>query len=429
MDRVRLLGLNHTTATLDVRERLALDSARHRAVVEALRNAFDCETVALSTCNRVELYVARADAPPAVEQITRLLAEFHQIDPSLFSPHLYERAGRSAVEHLFSVAASLDSMVLGETQILGQVRHAYDASRDLGATGSFLNPLFQRALAVGKEVQTHTSLSEGRLSVASVAVDYAKGIFDNFADKVLLCIGAGEISTLVLQHFAMLRPGKVIVCNRDPQRGAELAAQFGGEGAAWETLDDQLARADIVVTCTAAPQPIIRREQFEKLQKKRRYRPAFVIDLAVPRDVEAGVGELEQVYLYNVDDLQRVIAQTRDNRGESVGAARAIVMRHVEEFDVWLRRRALGPAIEQLYARYHAMATEELNRVTGRMSHLTAADRAHLQEMARRIVNKVLHDPLEALKESDAAHQPLNQYAHAVEKLFKLNPPQDGDKQ
>jgi glutamyl-tRNA reductase len=420
--------LNHTTATLEVRERLALDAQRQREVIALVKQSFNCEAVALSTCNRVEFYLARPDVPPAAEDLTRLLSQFHRLQSDQFVPHLYERSGRPAVEHLFNVAASLDSMVLGETQILGQVRQAYDTSREIGATGPVLNPLFQRALSVGKEVQTHTGLSEGRLSVASVAVDYARGIFDRFGDKTILCIGAGKMTSLVLQHFALLKPGRLIVCNRDPQKAAALADRFGGEGASMDALDEQLARADIVVTSTGASQPIIGREQFEKLLRRRRYRPAFLIDLAVPRDIQEQVGELENVYLYNLDDLQRVVAETRGQRNGAVDAAQAIVQRHLDEFDAWLWRRAMGPAIEQLYARYHAMAGEELDRFVGKMSNLTEADRAHLREMTRRIVNKVLHDPIQALKQGESAHGPASQYRHAIEKLFKLNPDQDSEK-
>jgi len=429
MDRVRLLGLNHTTAAIDVRERLALDTVRQQQVIETVRNFFDCETVALSTCNRVEFYLAHPTAPPSTHDLTQLLATFHSIDSEAFAPNLYARSGRSAVEHLFNVAASLDSMVLGETQILGQVRQAYDTSREIGATGPILNPLFQRALAVGKEVQTHTSLSEGRLSVASVAVDYARGIFDHFHDKTVLCIGAGKMSSLVMRHVAALNPGRMLVCNRDPLKAIALAQRHGGEGFPMDKLDEQLAHADIIIVSTGAGTPIIRRAQFKKVLRLRRYRPAILIDLAVPRDVEAEVGELENVYLYNLDDLQRVVAETRGQRTDAIGAAQAIVKRHVDEFDAWLRRRAMGPAIEQLYARYHAMATEELNRVVGRMPDLSDADRAHLQEMSRRIVNKILHDPIEALKQSDSSHGPSSQYRHAIEKLFKLVPGQDSEKQ
>jgi glutamyl-tRNA reductase len=425
MDRFRLVGLNHTTATLEVRERLALDAGRHREIIETVKGTFNCEAVALSTCNRVELYIGHPDSPPDVQDVTRVLSAFHGIEPEKFAAHLYERTGRAAIAHLFNVAASLDSMVLGETQILGQVRQAYDTSRKLGAAGPVLHPLFQRALSVGKEVQTHTNLSEGRLSIASVAVDYARGIFDHFDDKTILCIGAGKMTSLVLQHFAPLKPGRLIICNRDPEKAAILAERFAphltAESAPIEHLDDQLAMADIIVSSTGAAHPIIYRDQFAKVLRRRRYRPAFLIDLAVPRDIEAAVGELEHVYLYNLDDLQRVVARTRGQRSQSLDAAQAIVNRHVDEFDAWLERRALGPAIEQLYARYHTMANEELNRVMGKMTHLSDAERAHLQEMTRRIVNKVLHDPVDALNHADSAHGSPSQYRHAIEKLFKLD--------
>jgi glutamyl-tRNA reductase len=436
MDRVRLVGLNHTTAALEVRERLALDTDRHRQIIETVKTTFNCEAVALSTCNRVELYIAHPDSPPDVQDLTRVLSIFHAIDPQSFAPHLYERNGRSAIAHLFNVAASLDSMVLGETQILGQVRQAYDASRQLGAAGPVLHPLFQRALSVGKEVQTHTNLSEGRLSIASVAVDYARGIFDHFHDKTILCIGAGKMTSRVLQHFAPLKPGRLIICNRDPDKAAVLAdrfaSQLAAESAPIDHLDNELARADIIVSSTGAAHPIIHRDQFARLLRRRRYRPAFLIDLAVPRDIEPAVGELENVYLYNLDDLQRVVAQTRGQRNQSFDAAQAIVNRHVDEFEAWLQRRDLGPAIEQLYTRYHAMATEELNRAIAKMPRLSDAERVHLREMTRRIVNKFLHDPVDALNHTDSAHGSPSQYRHAIEKLFKLEedraPDQDSEK-
>jgi glutamyl-tRNA reductase len=422
MNRLRLLGLNHTTAALEVRERLAVDSARQRDAMEALRQEFGpCEVVILSTCNRMELYVARPVSPPNAHELTAFLAKFNGVQAELFAAQLYEKAGREAAQHLFSVAASLDSMVLGETQIIGQVRLAYDAAREMGATGALLNPLFQRALAVGKQVHSETSIAEGRLSVVSIAVNYARGIFDHFDDKTVLCIGAGKMSTLVIRHFTELGPGKLLVCNRDPQKARVLAERFGGEAVPFHTLEEQLIRADIIVTSTAASEPIITRSMFESLLRRRRYRSVFIIDLAVPRDVEAAVGELDNVYLYNVDDLQKVVAETAGQRGGAVAEARAIVQRQVEEFATWLQRRELGPAIEQLYSRYHALAREELHRAMAKMPALDEQARLQLEEMTRRIVNKVLHDPVTAFKHGDAMHGPAQQYLHAMEKLFKLD--------
>jgi glutamyl-tRNA reductase len=383
--------------------------------------------VLLSTCNRVELYVSReVHGHPRAEEIGEFLAQFHAMEPGQLKPHLYEKDGREAVEHLFTVASSLDSMVLGETQILGQVRGAYELAGQSQSTGSLLNPLFQHAIAVGKQVMHETALNEGRMSVASVAVDYARRIFDRFNDKTLLCIGAGKMTQLVLRHFAELKPMRQMICNRDPAKAEWLAVKFAGEAVPFEFLTDHLTAADIVITSTGATRPILTREQFEKILKARRYRPIFVIDIAVPRDVEASVGELESVYLYNLDDLQKVVSGTLSQRNGAIDSAQAIVRKHVEDFLNWNRSRELGPIIDQLFKRYHAIAQEEVARTAHKLPNLTEAEREHLEELVRRVVNKLLHDPIRTLKESDATHGATAPYLHALTKLFHLpDPPEE----
>jgi glutamyl-tRNA reductase len=405
-----------------VRERLALDAEQRAAALAALRNRFEgCEAVLLSTCNRVELYVARAlHGHPRPAELVEFLASLRSIPASDFREHLYHKAERGVVEHLFTVASSLDSMVVGETQILGQVREAYDAARDLGATGPVLNPLFQRAAAVGKQVMTETAIAEGRLSVASVAVDYAGQIFDHFHDKTVLCVGAGKMAGIVLRGFAALRPKRLLACNRDAGKAQRLAATFSGEAVPFEKLDEHLVAADVVVTSTGAPVPIITRARFEALLRQRRYRPLFLIDIALPRDVEAAVGELENVYLYNLDDLQQAVSATQSQRKESIDAARTIVARHVDGFLAWHRAREMGPFIERLSQRYHQLAREELDRTIAKLGDVTDAEKAHLEELTRRIVNKLLHDPIQTLRQSDSPHAPATAYVHAMEKLFQL---------
>jgi len=423
MDRLLLLGLNHTTAPLEVRERLAFNAGQRDEALAAFRQRFpQSEAVVLSTCNRVELYAAReVHGRPRVEEMIQFISEFHGIPTARFAPHVYEKANRDVVEHLFHVASSLDSMVLGETQILGQVRDAYEASAQASAAGPMLNPLFQRAIAVGKEVMRDTALAEGRVSVASVAVDYAKGIFDHFDDKTVLCVGAGKMARLVLQHFVALKPGQMLICNRDASKAGELATRFGGQAVPFDGLSEHLVAADIVLTSTGAAHPIITRQQIEGLRKRRRYRPIFLIDIAVPRDVEAPVGDIEDVYLYNLDDLQKVVSDTQSQRKEAIDGARQIVLRHVESFLTWNRQRELGPSIQRLYERYHAIAQEELARTLNKLPNISDAERAHLEDLARRIVNKLLHDPVQTLRSPDAGHSPGIQYLHALEKLFKLN--------
>ena len=419
MQRLLLLGLNHTTAPLEVREKLAFAPEQRGAILAMLRQRFaDCEAVLLCTCNRVELYAARAvHAQPRHEQMRDVLAELANLQGEILREHVYEKSEREVIEHLFAVASSLDSMVVGETQILGQVRDAYDAARNFGSAGAALNPLFQRAVAVGKLVMSDTKIAEGRLSVGSIAVDCAGRIFEHYRDKTVLCIGAGKMATLVLKSFAALKPGRMLICNRDPAKAAALAERFGGQAVPFEKLDDHLVAADVVVTSTGSQQPIITRQRFEPLLKLRRYRPAFLIDIALPRDVESTVGELENVYLYNLDDLQQVVSETRSKRSDAVEHARRLVSDEVEKYLSWSRAREMGPLIDKLFARHHAIAQEEVARILG--PGASEEERKRAEELARRIVNKMLHDPVTTLRQSDG-HGPETGYLHALEKLFRL---------
>jgi glutamyl-tRNA reductase len=422
MQRLLLLGVNHTSAPLELREKLVFSADQRRAAVLRLLEQFSggVECVLLSTCNRVELYVARpAHVGPSAGEMVHFLADFHGLRPEALQPFTYEMTDRDVAHHLFSVACSLDSMVLGETQILGQVREAYFAARELSAARAVLNPLFQRALAVGKQVMGETSLAEGRLSVASVAVSYARRIFDSFADKTVLSIGAGKMASLVLRHFADLRPGRLIVVNRDGEKAAKLAAEFSASHAPLAALPELLPQADIVVSSTGAAEPIITKKTIEHALRQRKYKPVFLIDIALPRDIDATVGQIDNVYLYNLDDLQKVVAATRGQRQGAIDEAEKIVSAHVEEFAASLRAREIGPLIDALYKRYHALAKEEVSRALGKLP-ATPEQQTQLEDLARRIVNKILHDPIQALRSQGSAHVPASQYLHAVENLFRV---------
>jgi glutamyl-tRNA reductase len=422
MHRLHLLGLNHNTAPVEVRERLAFSPAQRAAATADFRKSFpNSETVILSTCNRVEVYTARMPhGSPGAEEIVGFFARFHDIDPAAFHPHLYHRSERQLVEHLFNVASSLDSMVLGETQILGQVREAYDAAREAGAVGPLLNPLFQKAVAVGRQVQRETTIGEGRFSVASVAVDYAKQVFDHFGDKTVLCVGAGKMTRLVLRSFAELSPGKLIICNRDPAKAAVLAMEHHGTSSPLTDLDSLLASVDVVITSTGATEPVITAERFATVHRKRRYRPLLMIDIAVPRDVDPAVGGFENVYLYNLDDLQKSVVQSRVGRESAIDPARAIVAAAVDEYIRSHRAREMGPVIDRLFKRSQQLAADEVVRTLNKLPNASAEDRRQIEEMARRIVNKMLHDPVRAIRDADPVHGQSQQYLHAMEKLFNL---------
>jgi glutamyl-tRNA reductase len=422
MQRLLMVGLNHTTAPLAVREKLAFSGEQRTSALAAFRARFaDAEAVLLSTCNRVELYVARGvHGHPRAEEMVEFLAAFHCVPAPEVARHFYHKADRQAVCHLFSVTSSLDSMVLGETQILGQVRQAYDLARDASTAGSMLNPLFQRAIAVGKQVMSSTSLGEGRVSVASVAVDYARRVFDHFDDKTVLAVGAGKMTALVLEHFAAVHPGRLLVCNRDAARGARLAAEHSGAAVPFERLAESLILADIVISSTGAPHAIVTRAMFEQVIRQRRYRPVFLIDIALPRDIEAEVGQIENVYLYNIDDLQEVVSATQSQRAGAVAQAKAIVDQHVDEFAAWHRARQMGPIIERLYKRYQSMAADEVGRTVSKLGGVSPDEKEHLEELARRIVNKLLHGPIRTLRSSGSLGEADVHYLQAVEKLFGL---------
>lgn len=422
MNDLLLIGLNHTTAPLDVRERLALAPQRaFDAITAWQQRAGGGEVVLLSTCNRVEIYLA---GPVARDEVIDFLADFHATPAAKFETHLYERHGRAAVEHLFAVASGLDSMVLGESQILGQVRTAYETSRSAGATGPVLNPLFQRAATVGKEVLTDTGLGDGRVSVASVAVDYAKRIFDTFSDKTVLCLGTGKMSRLVLQGFTALKAGKVLIASREQSRADAFAAKFGGgdlsiRGVTMDDLDKHLIAADVIIGSTGATHPVVTRERFAGLLKKRRYRPAFFLDIAVPRDIDPAVGDLDGVYLYDLDDLQGVVSQTLAGRTGQVEVARGVVRRHVDAYAAWHRQREIGPLIDALYRHSGEIARTELERTLGKIN-LDESGREQVEQLVHRVIQKLLHGPVSQLKQ---AHEPQGEgqaYVHAVEKLFNL---------
>jgi glutamyl-tRNA reductase len=422
MRRLMVVGLNHKTAPLELRERLAFTPEQRGNTLAALRQKFgDCEAVLLSTCNRVEIYVARAlHGHPREAELAEFLAHERGVELEMLRPKLYFKTEREVVAHLFSVACSLDSMVLGETQILAQVREAYDAARDAGTAGPMLHPLFQKAAAVGKQVRAQTPLSEGRISVASVAVGMAKRIFDSFSDKTVLSIGAGKMATLVLGGIATLKPGKLLVCNRDAGKAQPLAERFEGTQVGMEKLADHLAAADIVLTSTGSTEPIITRAMFETAIRRRKYKSVFIIDIAVPRDVAADVGEIENVYLYNLDDLQQAVSATLDKRSAAARDGERIVEQHVLEFVAWHRTRMMGPLIDQLYQRSHALAQDELGKTISKLSSASDDDKRNLEELTRRIVNKLLHDPIQVLRDVSTEHAPMTQYLHAVEKLFNL---------
>lgn len=428
MKRLRLLGLSHHTARLEQREQLAFPPDELPETLRRLRETLgdSSQCVLLGTCNRVELYVASEEADQAPDLLAALCAA-RGVEPTHLAGSTYAAAGQDVVRQLFRVAGALDSLVPGEQQILGQVRSAYEASQAAGTSGPLLHGLFQRAVAVGKEIQRSTTLSAGRLSIGSVAVGYAEEIFDHLDDKAVLCIGAGKMTRLVLERLrSRAMPKRLTVCNRDPARADRFATAFGGVGAGLEALPDELAQADIVITGTGSREPILTRALVEPVLRRRRYQPLFIIDIAVPRDVEPAVGRLTNVYLYDVDDLQSAVERTLEGRREAIGEAEGIVERHVQSYIAWHRGRDVGPTIDRLYKFAHDVAEQEAQRTVRKLGATDEAQQAAIAEMSRRIVNKLLHAPVSKLRQTSGDTHHGLAYGHAVEQLFDLDEPEDG---
>jgi glutamyl-tRNA reductase len=389
-----VVGVNHRTAPLSVRETLAFTPEQAtRAILQLQQQIPGIQAVILSTCNRVELYLA-AEQELSLDHVQAFLATFHALPPADLAPHLYHHARHAAIQHLFAVASSLDSMVVGETQILAQVKDAYQHATSAKSVGKEFHALFQRALAAAKDVHEKTNLSAGRLSIASVAVDVACGVFDRFDNKTVVCVGAGKMSALMLKHLAALKPKNLLITNRSFDRAQEVAKEFNAAARPFEELDKLLTEADILLTSTGADRPIITAAQFKALQKPRRYRPIVMVDIAVPRDIEAAVSELANVYLYNIDDLQDVAAGNRSKRDDQIAASRQLLAKHVEDFLQWYAARDVGPIVKALYERCHEIAKAELDSIYAKNPALTPEDRAQLERMTHRIIGKLLHAPV-----------------------------------
>ncbi|MFO0957274.1 MAG: glutamyl-tRNA reductase [Isosphaeraceae bacterium] len=420
------LGVDHHSAPAPVREALAFDGDKLADGLDGLARAFPgSEMVVLSTCNRVEVYTAgEAHACPEVGPLSDFLARFHGLPADRFVAHLVDYHDEGAVEHLFRVSSSLESLVLGEGQILGQVRDAYKAAVQRRTAGPILNTLFQQALRVGKRVREETGMDRGKVSIASVAVDVARAVFDTFTDKTVLVIGAGKMGELTLQHLAALRPGRILVTNRDPARADAAARRWGGEVVPFDRLHQGLIHADLVISTTAATEPIVTREAYERVQRARRNRLALILDIALPRDFEPSIGDLDQVMLYNVDDLRAQAEQNRQGRRKGIDPAQVIIAHETSACLASLRhQRHAGALLRQLGDYADTVRSRELEALYARLPHLNDADREAIALFAHRLQNQYLHHPRAALR--TAAKAPIAEHPHpllhAVRHLFGLS--------
>ena len=401
---LRAIGCNVESASVELREKLAFDPAKLARALAELPARYGAEAVILGTCNRVELYIARTDtdAPVHSPLIAEFLGEVHGVSAEVVRPHLYEHPDEDAVRHIFRVAAGLDSVVIGEAQIAGQVKEAFDVAHKAGATGPLLNVLFPAATRVSKRVRTETGVGQGHASVSSAAVDFLVTVFDTFTDKTVLVIGAGEMGRLTLNHIQELHPARVLVTNRSRENAVALAAECGGQVIPWEQFDDALVQADIVLSTTGAAEPIVPRRRFdEKIRPRRAGRALVVFDMAVPRDFDPRIHDGDRVSIFNVDDLTRVADQAASERRKHIPAAEAIVTGEVAKFVEDWNRRKDGPVIGQLTAEVDRVRDAVLEPLLAKLNgKLTDAERASSERAFRLFQNRLLHGPIAALHEA-----------------------------
>lgn len=394
---LHLIGLNHHTAPLAVRERVAIAADSVGSALTTLRQSGAVEEAAiLSTCNRTELYVTG----PHAHGVLDWWMQFAGMSLDEARPFLYQHTEQDAVRQALRVAAGLDSMVLGEPQILGQMKDAARTAEQVGALGAHLHRLFQHAFAVAKEIRTTTGIGESVVSMAAASVKLAERIFDDMSEQSVLFVGAGEMVELCATHFAACQPKRIVVANRTVERASELAHQIRGEAIRLSQVADLLPQFDIVLSCTASSLPIIGLGMVERAIKARRHRPMFMVDLAVPRDIEAEVADLDDVFLYTVDDLASVVQSGVASRQAAVADAEAIIANRLVDFLDWHARRAHVPVIQAFRESAHQLREQELALARKRLLRGEAADQV-LEQMATRLTNKFLHGPLAAINKAE----------------------------
>ena len=415
-------GLNHKTAPIEIREGLAISNGDLSQALLSLKNLSAVEeTMLLSTCNRVELYGAAKDIDAAIQELRQFFIQRNPtIAPEQLTQHLYFLSDDDAVRHLFRVASSLDSMVMGEPQILGQFKDAMEAAVSQGCTGVVLNKVLKKAISVAKRVRTDTPIGEQAVSVSYAAVELAKKFFQNLADHSVMLVGAGEMGKLAGKHLVNNGVTQVMVTTRNYQRAIELAKQFKGTPVAFETFKQEMCRADIVICSTGAPHHVITTQDMTDIIQARQNKPLCIIDIAVPRDVEDNVRDIDNVYLFNIDDLQQIVTVNLEERQKAAMTAEAIVQEEVVTMMGWMKTLETIPTIVALKKRGDEIRQGEVEKVLARLPGLSGPEREIVKGLASSIVNKLLHRPLVTLKE-EAANANGTMYVDATRRLFSLD--------
>jgi glutamyl-tRNA reductase len=421
MREIVLIGLNHRTAPVEIRERISFSEEGLGRYLKALQGLPSLmEGLILSTCNRVEICAATRDSEKGVEEIKGFLSHQHHVPLSAFEDALYVLKGEELVRHVFRVASSLDSMVVGEPQILGQIKGAYKAAHAARATGTLLNQLFHKAFSVAKRVRTETTIGNGAVSVSYVAVGLARRIFAHLEGREVLIVGAGEMCELAAQQLVRGGIKGIVVTNRTWERALELAQRFHGEAIPFSELPHALVRADIVISSTGSPDFVVRKEEVFAIMKKRKNNPLFFIDIAVPRDIDPQVNTIDNVYLYDIDDLQKVAEANMKDRRYKARRAEEIVTTEVEKFCRWYQTLEVTPTIISLKAKMEGMREKELKKTLSALPHFSQEEQRALEALSEAIVKKILHGPISLLKEA-RQNSEGELYIDVVKKLFKLD--------
>jgi len=396
-----VVGLNHRSAPLEVREKLAIGKSCLCDVLRELKQE-TCvwECVIVSTCNRVEVYVVAEQGDDSLEIVKEFLSRRSGQPQEFFEPGIYFREQPESVRHIFRVASGLDAMMVGEKEIVSQVKEAYEKAVEAASVGTVLNALFQRALRVSKRVRTETRIDAGAVSVSSAAVELAKKIFGDLSDRTVMIVGAGQASEQTLKHLVDDGAGSIVASNRSYDKAVELARTYGGRAVRLDDCAEELARADIVISSTAAPRAIIRKDHLRKAMWRRRNRPIFLIDIAVPRDIDPQVNEIDNVYLYNIEDLKEIAEANLRKRRQEVAKCDRIVEQEVSSFMGWLNSLQAAPIIRKLHHRFEAIRSEELERAVSKLPELSDETRKKLDAMTRRMVKKLLHLPTTRIKKA-----------------------------
>jgi len=416
-----LVGVNHKTTPVEIREKLAFTKGKIEESVDRLLNFPDIiEHTILSTCNRVEIYARANGQNSAIQSIKQFICDFHGLSAVQLEEHFYSYSNEAAIEHLFRVSSSLDSMILGEAQILGQVKDAYSLAKDLRSTGLVLNQLFEKAFSIAKKVREETGIAERSVSISSAAVELAQKIFDDLENHTVMLVGTGEMAELAAKHLISYGVKTVYVTSRTYERAANLARTLNGSALDFEAFKNELYRADIVITSTSASSFIITKDMVAKAIHERKNKPIFFIDIAVPRDIEPDVNDLENVYLYDIDDLHVVVSANMKEREKESENAMHLISQEVNKFNNWLGTLDAVPTIVEIRKRVENIGNQEMERTLKKIPHLSEEDKKIICQMKNSMINKILHKPTIKLKQKTQSEDG-HVYLKAIRHLFHLD--------